>query len=254
MVTELQTRTEVCPEHGEFESKALVLLGRMMRWSGCPVCSRERAEREEEEKIKKAAAARNRMVEDRMNRAGIPFRFREKSLKNFTANTKGKADCLRAAVEFSESFQDKLFDGETLIFAGLPGTGKSHLAIGICHEVISSGHTAFYVNALDAIRMIRSTWRRESDRTESQVMDDLARVDLLVIDEIGVQYGTDGEQVILFEIINRRYQDQMPMILLTNQGKDGFRQYLGDRAFDRLRESGRWVVFDWPSHRGISAA
>ena len=68
----------------------------------------------------------------------------------------------------------------------------------------------------------------------------------------GAQYGTEGEQVILFDIINRRYQDQMPMILLTNQSKEGFKQYLGDRAFDRLREAGRWVAFDWESHRGRS--
>lgn len=42
----------------------------------------------------------------------------------------------------------------------------------------------------------------------------------------------------------------MPTILLTNQNKAGMKVFLGDRSFDRLREGGQWVTFDWESHRG----
>jgi DNA replication protein DnaC len=71
----------------------------------------------------------------------------------------------------------------------------------------------------------------------------------LVIDEIGVQYGTEGEQTILFDVLDIRYRDQMPTILLTNQDMAGARQFLGDRTWDRIRETGRWVSFDWESFR-----
>jgi DNA replication protein DnaC len=80
------------------------------------------------------------------------------------------------------------------------------------------------------------------------------KIGLLIIDEVGVQYGTEGEQVIMFDIINRRYRDAMPTILITNLGKEGFKKYLGERSFDRLRENGIWVPFDWESHRGKRAA
>ena len=53
-------------------------------------------------------------------------------------------------------------------------------------------HTAPYTSAIDAVRMIRNTWRRDSERTETQVLDMLAGVDLLVLDEVGVQYGTEN--------------------------------------------------------------
>jgi DNA replication protein DnaC len=99
------------------------------------------------------------------------------------------------------------------------------------------------------IRRVRATWRRDSERTEEDVLAMLASVDLLVIDEIGVQYGTEGEQTILFEVLDRRYCDMRPTILLTNQGKDGFRDYIGARSFDRLTETARWVSFDWASYR-----
>lgn len=250
MTTGIETREASCPDHGEFTSRALVLMGRRMGWSHCPECNRIEAEREAAEKRIQAERERQARMEARLNRAGIPARFRRKTFDTFQADTGAKENCLGIAREFATDFQSNLSLGATVVFSGKPGTGKSHLAIAVCMHIMAAGYTAMYLNALDAIRMIRSTWKRDSERTENAVMNDLADVDLLVLDEVGAQYGTEGEQVIMFDIINRRYQEQRPMILLTNQGKDGFRQYLGDRAFDRLREAGRWVAFDWESHRG----
>lgn len=102
--------------------------------------------------------------------------------------------------------------------------------------------------------MIRDTWRRDSQFTEIQVLSEFANVGLLILDEVGVQYGTDAEQVSLFDIIDKRYRDLMPMILLTNLNKKGMKDFLGDRSFDRLRECGSWTVFDWESKRTKAAA
>lgn len=248
----VHTQTASCPEHGAFESRALMLLGRMMGWSKCPACEQADDDLRAENRRIRDEQERQRRLEARLKQAGIPLRFRSRSFENFAADTKPMADCLRIAEEFAIEFKDRMEEGATVVFSGKPGTGKSHLAIAVCMAIMARGYTALYLNALDAIRLVRSTWKRDSERLEHEVMNDLATVDLLVLDEVGAQYGTDGEQVILFDIINRRYQDQMPMILLTNQGKDGLRQYLGDRAFDRLREAGRWVPFDWESHRGKS--
>ena len=81
------------------------------------------------------------------------------------------------------------------------------------------------------------------------VLAEFANVPLLVIDEIGMQYGTESEQNHLFDVLDRRYRDMMPTILLTNQNKDGFRQYVGDRIYDRMTECARWVPFAWDSYR-----
>lgn len=75
--------------------------------------------------------------------------------------------------------------------------------------------------------------------------------DLLILDEVGVQHGSDTEKLILFEIINGRYEAARPTIVISNLDAAGLEQFLGERAFDRLREGGgRLVVFDWESHRG----
>lgn len=248
----IEKRVEVCAEHGEFESQSVHILGKLMAWTRCPGCVRVQQEAEEKAKAIAREKERQAIIERRLNRAGIPLRFRSRSFANFEAKTRGQVAALNTAKDFANEFGERHRAGATMVFSGLPGTGKSHLAIAICMAVMEVGYTAMYVNALDAIRLVRSTWGKHSDKSERDVMNMLAELDLLVIDEVGAQYGTEGEQVILFDIINRRYQDQRPMVLLTNQGKDGFKAYLGDRAFDRLREAGKWVAFDWQSHRGQS--
>lgn len=246
----IQSRNASCPEHGEYVSRSLMVMGDRTTWSHCPTCIRIDTERKETEKRIDEERDRQRRIESKLNQAGIPMRFRNRSFDSYKAETKGQLNALNIAKEYAIEFKERFAEGSTLVFSGMPGTGKSHLAVAICHHVMNDGYTAMYINALDAIRLVRSTWSRSSERSESDVLSMLAGVDLLALDEVGVQYGTEGEKVILFDIINRRYQDEMPSVLMTNQGVDGFKEYLGERAFDRLREAGKWVAFDWQSHRG----
>lgn len=244
-----ETRTDTCERHGEYESKGVSLLGRRIIWTGCLACNAERRTADEQKRKAEEEADRQRRMETRLSISGIPMRFRDRTFENYIADTEPKKKALEVAMEFAANFDAHYRDGTMVVFSGKPGTGKSHLAIAAAMTVMEAG-TALYVNALDMIRMVRDTWRRDSEMTESAVLHELSTVSLLVIDEIGVQYGTEGEQVILFDVLNRRYRDLMPTILLTNLGAKGMKEFLGERSFDRLREGGIWVAFDWESHRG----
>jgi DNA replication protein DnaC len=252
---EHQTRQGECDTHGAFEDRGTVLpFGkREPKWSGCPQCNAIRHAETEALEQQERERQRQRRMEQRLSQSGIPLRFRDRTFDNFVADTDAKRNALKIAADFAESFDEHLQSGTTVVFSGKPGTGKSHLAIAAA-VVAMKTNTAMYLNAMDLIRMVRDTWRRDSEMTEIAVLTELSTVSLLVIDEIGVQYGTDGEQVILFDVLNRRYRDLMPTILLTNLGKAGMKEFLGERSFDRLREGGIWVAFDWESHRGARKA
>jgi len=247
-----QTRPGECSTHGAFEERGTVLpFGkREPKWTGCPQCNAIRAAEIQAQEREERERERQRRMEQRLSQSGIPLRFRDRTFANFVADTDAKRSALKVAADFAENFGDHFRDGATVVFSGKPGTGKSHLAIAAAMSVMANG-TALYLNALDLVRMVRDTWRRDSEMTESAVLHELSTVSLLVIDEIGVQYGTEGEQVILFDVLNRRYRDLMPTILLTNLGAKGMKEFLGERSFDRLREGGIWVAFDWESHRGV---
>lgn len=236
-----------CETHGPYTQKCRVIMGRTIK-DRCPVCDRIRDEEEAKKKAIKDAQEKQRQIEGRMERAGIPLRFRGKSFDNFVADTEPKKAALKKCQQFADNFADHYEGGTTVVLSGSPGTGKSHLALAIAQALMHST-SVMYLNTLDAVRMVRDTWRRDSEKSESQVLDILGGIGLLIIDEVGVQYGTEGEQVIMFDIINRRYRDMMPTILLTNLDKAGFAEYLGERSFDRLREQGMWIAFAWESYR-----
>lgn len=238
-----RTQPAACPRHGAFESRLIV--GRV--WSKCPTCADEAAaEAAEQDRRDRAAAAEarhQRMLAD----ARIPAHFRGKTFDSFVAETDAQRHVVTTARDFAERFEDHLAKGLGLVMSGRPGNGKTHLAAAILQAVLTP--EVRYTTALDLVRAVRDTWRRDSDRSELQLLGYLERLDLLVIDEIGMQYGTDGEQTILFDVLDRRCREVRPTILLTNQDKAGFKQFVGERTFDRLTETCRWVAFDWDSYR-----
>lgn len=242
----IETRNAHCPEHGAYTSRQIIA----RIWSQCPACNaaRDAADADAAQlRERQEAEARHRLS---IETARIPSRFVGRTFENFTAGTDAQRHALTVTRDFSENFAANARKGAGLVLAGMPGTGKSHLAAAVLQSILTKD--VRYLTCMDLIRAVRDTWRRDSEKSETQVLTYLERLDLLVIDEVGVQYGTDGEQTIVFDVIDRRYREVRPTILLTNQDKEGFKKFIGERTFDRLVETCRWVPFDWPSYRPIA--
>ncbi|NHX33749.1 ATP-binding protein, partial [Escherichia coli] len=74
--------------------------------------------------------------------------------------------------------------------------------------------------------------------------------DLLIIDEVGVQFGSEAEKLILFEIINTRYERMKPTILISNQTREELGAFIGERVIDRMSDGGGCTLaFTWDSYR-----
>lgn len=240
---EIAQKTANCPTHGPFTSRLIV----GHTFSRCPTCETERRAGEEAENQARAAQLARDRHSKLLGKAAIPERFIGRSFENFKADTDAKLRAGTIARDFAEGFERCTSRGQGLIFSGKPGTGKSHLAAAILQALIP--RDVLYATCLDLIRMVRETWRKDSPQSERQVLTMLGDLDLLVIDEMGVQYGTDGEQTIMFDVLDLRYRAMKPTILLTNQDAEGLKGYLGERTYDRLRETSKLVLFDWDSYR-----
>jgi DNA replication protein DnaC len=244
--------TEIeCVEHGKHISHGVRYMGKREIWSQCPDCKEASLAAERMEKAKAEMLRMQEKIRAMIDDVGVPARFIGRTFDNFCADSRGQAEALRVAQAYANEFAKHRKSGAGLILSGLPGTGKSHLAAAILQGVIPE-YTGLYVTCMGIIRAVRNTWRKDSEKSETQVLHLLCEIPLLVIDEVGVQYGTDGEQTILFDVLDRRYREMMPTILLTNQAKAGFKQFIGERSFDRLVETSRWVAFDWPSYRATA--
>ena len=236
-----------CAKHGVFFSKGTQLRLRQT-WSTCEECRNDlyRADLEASRLAKLRIA--NQEHQSRLDRAAIPARFMTRTLDNFKAETPSQIKALQVSREFASDWDLVQRKGSWLVFSGNPGTGKSHLAIAIL-QAIMPGSVGRYMTCMELIQKLRSTWRKDSDVSETELLESLTFIPLLVLDEIGVQYGTESEQHHLFDVLDRRYREMQPTILLTNQNKDGLRELVGDRVYDRMTEVARWVPFDWESHR-----
>ena len=243
-----------CETHGAYVAAGKrFVLGTYVReiWSECPACVAER-EQSEQVKADREAAERNRAaLESMFGQAMIPARFQGRTFATYQASEPEQKRALEICQAFALDFEAALKSGYSLILSGKPGTGKSHLAAAIL-QAIMPRHVGAYMTLMDLIRAVRETWRRDSEHSESQILRRLTECPLLVIDEIGVQYGTDGERAVLFDVLDRRYREMRPTILMTNLGKEDFRAAIGDRVFDRLTEVARWIPFDWPSYRATA--
>jgi DNA replication protein DnaC len=234
--------------HGEFES--VNRIGGI--WSECPACIKEAKERKNAEEEKKASEKRNHAWLVMLSMSGIPERFQDRSLQNYEASTEAQRKALEFAKSYAEEFDDVMRTGRSALFVGKPGTGKTHLAAAIGMQVMREQHrTVCFCTVMRAIRRVKDTWAKGSCESESQAIAALAEPDLLILDEVGVQYGSEFEKNILFDVLNERYERRRPSILISNLPAAEAAAYLGERVIDRIREDGgARIVFDWVSYRG----
>lgn len=185
-----------------------------------------------------------------MESAAIPRRYIDCDFNNYVVDVPGQQTALDVCSNYAEHFGERARKGSCLILCGNPGTGKNHLASAIARTVLSMGRSVLHVTAYDVIARIRQTWQRGiGNSTELEVIRGFAEADLLILDEVGKTFGSDGERVHLFEVIDHRYRDLKPTIILSNESVSGIEKYLGSAAFDRLCQNGDLLLFDWKSHR-----
>ena len=246
-----------CADHDEYIDALVEQFGGEPIWYGCPRCQFDR--RHSDDPVTRSAGVtihRDRLTNERLLDAGIPLRFQTCSLDTWSAgDSQDKLRAWHMATGYVDAFAENFEVGRSMMLLGQVGTGKTHLATGILQQVIrnfgSQGLIGRYTTAGGIIRSVKDTFSNR-ERTESQVYADLVAPHLLIIDEVGVQHGTDFERTVLFEVINGRYEQlRKPTIVVSNLGMADLRTCLGDRAVDRLRDKGGIpVLFRWASARG----
>lgn len=214
----------------------------------CPVCEEQRKDAEEN----KARSEKAKI--ERLLGGGIRLgaRYRGKTFDDYVPTCKEAAVVKKQCEGFAKNFADRLASGDNLLMLGNYGTGKNALAAAICQEIAGAGFSSIHTTVLKMLRRIKSTWNRKSEEDEQTVIDAFIIPDLLVVDEIGVQFGSETEKLLLFEALNGRYEDKKPTILISNltEPKE-LADYLGARVMDRMREGQTGILkFGWKSHRG----
>jgi DNA replication protein DnaC len=245
-----------CEKHGQYESVAYKLpwVGSQTPWSKCPACTAESAKLAEENRKRRENDEKERRLREtldaRINASGIPFRFRDRRLSNYLVSNPGQKRALEFAENYAAKFESMYASGRCAAFLGKIGTGKTHLAVGIAHAVMEDGYSVIFTQVADAIGRVKDTWNRSCQESESKAIATLANVDLLILDELGAQHHSETDLLILYRILNKRYEQRLPTIFTANLEAGELKTYLGDQIVSRLREDdAQFIGFKWDDYR-----
>jgi len=243
-----------CPEHGEY---AAIISKHRDGPSGCPACAeiRQREKDAEDQKALMAKIAADRLA-NKLGAALIPSRFRDRSFEGYIATEPKQIKALTVCREYAENFAEHFKAGRCLLLLGNVGTGKTHLAAAIANHIMQTTNaTAVYRTVGGILQHIKGSYDRESEYSEADAFAAYTKPSLLIIDEVGATKPTEFELATLFNIINGRYEEQLPTVVISNLPAGELSGALGERCVDRLREGGGIAVgFDWKSARARATA
>jgi DNA replication protein DnaC len=139
---------------------------------------------------------------------------------------------------------------ENIVFVGPTGVGKTGLASGILLKALENGYRCQFVKAQD---LFDDMYASLADRSSRQLLKRLARLDVLLIDELGYLNLKPEQSNIFFKLMEERYR-RKPTIVTTNLSYDEWAGFLGNRnmveaMLSRIRHHCHTVRIDGPSLR-----
>lgn len=130
-------------------------------------------------------------------------------LSTFT-KTEENEKLYRIASNYVENFDKMRADSQGLLMYGPVGTGKSYAAAVIANELMEKGISVVMTSFIKLLQMNRS-FEDDADKHDS-----IMKAELLIIDDLGAERGTDYAMEKVYDIIDSRYRSNKPIILTTN--------------------------------------
>lgn len=155
---------------------------------------------------------------------------------------------LQAAFDLARSFAESP-DG-WLIFAGVYGCGKTHLAAAIVNYRYKIGKPALFIVVPDFLDHLRSTFNPDSKITYDQLSETVRTAELLVLDDFGEQATTPWVQEKLYQVINYRYNARSATVITTSLTFEEMDTRIRSRFIDKKISNPFHITV--PDYRGDS--
>ena len=169
-------------------------------------------------------------------RSVIPRRYRDVSLE-IARNDGVNPVVLKVVGDFLEEIEPRLDKGHGLWLSGGVGAGKTALAMLVSKTAIEAGRTVAIYSLPKLLARIRATYEKDlGGDSYTQFFDRLISVDLLHVDDLGVEKRSDWVLEQLYAVVNERYETERSMVVTTNLEQPALEEQIGERTVSRLIE------------------
>jgi len=132
---------------------------------------------------------------------------------------------------------------------GPHGIGKTVLVTGLMLLVTQRLETARYTKLHRFQRAVEEARQPGADPCLSVLLGQFTRLRLVVIDDCFAGYDTDAAQRLLRDILDDRYDANLDTLLVSNDSRAGFEQFLGAATMTRINHTGGLIPCAWESFR-----
>ena len=248
--------------HKEIGSGALAL-ARCGECQGSGVCTRAVAQFDENLEVveverRLACDCRERALEF-LGQAGLPpeGRFGTAALGDLDWEAIQPSKARVTLQLYVERFEEMLEQGIGLTLTGNVGSGKTHATVGLVRLACGMGIEARFVSVPELLSQLRATYGSErgsgewrgSEGSESEILEELGRVPLLAMDDLGAVKASDWVRDRLYTLVNRRYVAGRPIVATMNEGLEALGRRLGRRITSRLGGASLEICFEGEDYR-----
>ena len=179
-----------------------------------------------------------RQAKQMMERSGISSEFQKKTFDNFTIrNNPQLANAKNKAMQYVKNFDQTEHERyNSIMFCGQVGAGKTHLGTAICGELMKKGVAVIYMAYRNAVTKIKQNIIDEENYNRQ--LNQYASSRVLYIDDLLKGRLTETDINIMYEIVNFRYMNNMPIIISTEKAPEDllvFDEAIGSRLIEMCR-------------------
>lgn len=192
-------------------------------------CERDERELSERKALDAAMAERREAVRDEC------FPYAALKAATFDADDMANPGMTKVCRRFVERFDDFERMGAGLILYGAVGGGKTFHAACIANGVIDGGKTAVFTS----LSTLGARMQADYGSRRLAILEKLCSYDLVVLDDLGVERGTETMNENVYQIVNALYSSKTVLIITTNMSAEAMQEETNpnlQRIYSRIFE------------------
>jgi DNA replication protein DnaC len=215
--------------------------------------------------VNKNSTARNcectlkKIQENRMKWANIPIEFKNLKVNEFETEIyvkecdKEKARFVKKiSVEYVRKFKKIRESGKGLyLYSEVKGSGKTRMAISIGNALANTYKVSLFftttINLLDEIKNTFDNKNTELNNNEKSILENIKNIEVLIVDDVGVEKPTPWVNEIFYSILNERMINKKITIFTSNVNIEDLQ--LDERIVDRINKMAMPIAFPSESIR-----